>query len=678
MQTNVLHRFLYNRQGFQSQEVHLNEAGIFDDRTFVLGDEHLLARFFVVGGTDGHPVGNVVAANDGTAGMHTCTTHVAFEHLGIFDGIAHQRVGRSFGRLKFGYIFDGIGQVQFLVGNLVGNQFAQAVGLRQRQLLHTCYILDGQLGSHSTVSDDVRYLLLSVFLGHPAEHLAAAVVIEVHIDIGKGDTVRVQETLEQQVVLDGVYLRDSQAVGHRRTGRRTTSRPHGYAELGSGGVDKVLHDKEVTRETHRLHNIEFKHQTLLHFFTQRIAIKTFGTIECQLGQVVGLQLDTIQLLIASQTLDLGVGSFLVKHHFAVLIAGELVEQVLFGIFLAVFLLRTEVFGDGKGGHDRSMINGIKLHFIENLKRICQGFGHIGKKFVHLGLGLHPFLLSVKHAGRVIKVLARTEADETVVCLSVLFVHEMDVVRTNQLDAKLLAVLQQLGVYLLLHGIGLMVSPRHGSLMTLQLQIKVVAKEVLIPADGFLGLLIQVVGNLLGNFTTQAGGADNQPFVILLQFVSIGTRTHIITLRPSMRHQLDKVVVAFLILSQHHQVIAALVGFTFFLVHRTTCYVHLTTDNRFKDTSFRRCNFLPAICQCSFLVLAFLLTTLDVGHLLLQVLDFSFRTTVLLIDVVGEFFDAEHVAMVGHRDASHTVLHSLVHQAADTGLAIQQRILSMYM
>ena len=224
----------------------------------------------------------------------------------------------------------------------------------------------------------------------------------------------------------------------------------------------------------------------------------------------------------------------------------------------------------------------------------------------------------------------------------------------------------------------MVSPRHGSLMTLQLQIKVVAKEVLIPADGFLGLLIQVVGNLLGNFTTQAGGADNQPFVILLQFVSIGTRTHIITLRPSMRHQLDKVVVAFLIFSQHHQVIAALVGFTFFLVHRTTCYVHLTTDNRFKDTSFRRCDFLPAICQCGFLVLAFLLTTLDVGHLLLQVLDFSLRTTVLLINVVGEFFDAEHVTMVSHRDASHTVLHSLVHQAADTGLAIQQRILSMYM
>ena len=148
-----------------------------------------------------------------------------------------------------------------------------------------------------------------------------------------------------------------------------------------------------------------------------------------------------------------------------------------------------------------MVNGIELHFIENLKRICQGFRHIGKKFVHLSLGLHPFLLSVKHAGRVIKVLARTEADETVMCLSVLFVYEMDVVRTNQLDTKLLAVLQQLGIHFLLHGIGLVIGPRHGSLVALQLQIKVVAKEVLIPADGFFGLLIQVVGNLLGNFTT---------------------------------------------------------------------------------------------------------------------------------------------------------------------------------
>ena len=89
-------------------------------------------------------------------------------------------------------------------------------------------------------------------------------------------------------------------------------------------------------------------------------------------------------------------------------------------------------------------------------------------------------------------------------LGVLFVHEMDVVRTYQLDAKLLAVLQQLGIHLLLHGIGLVVGPRHGSLVALQLQVEVVAEEVLVPADGFLSLVVLVVGYLLGYFATQAG------------------------------------------------------------------------------------------------------------------------------------------------------------------------------
>ena len=66
--------------------------------------------------------------------------------------------------------------------------------------------------------------------------------------------------------------------------------------------------------------------------------------------------------------------------------------------------------------------------------------------------------------------------------------------------------------------------------------------------------------------------------------------------------------------------------------------------------------------------------LQLGDALLQVFDFPSGAAVLLVDVVVEFFDAEHVAMVGHGNAFHAVLHGFVHQAADAGLAVQQGVL----
>ena len=57
-------------------------------------------------------------------------------------------------------------------------------------------------------------LLLAVLLCHPVKHTAAAVVIEVDIYIGQRNTVGIEETLEQQIVLYGVDLRNSETVGY--------------------------------------------------------------------------------------------------------------------------------------------------------------------------------------------------------------------------------------------------------------------------------------------------------------------------------------------------------------------------------------------------------------------------------------------------------------------------------
>ena len=325
VQTYIGNGFLNDGQGFQSEEVHLDKSRIFDDGTFVLGNEHLLARLLIIRRADGYPIRDVVTANNSTAGMHTRTAYITFQHLGIFHRIAHQGIGRSLRSLQFGHVGNGIGQVEFLVGNLIRHELAQTVRFAQRQFLHARHVLDGHLGRHRAICNDVRHLLLPVLLRHPAEHFSTPVIIEVHIDIRQRDTVGIQETLEQKVVLNRVYFRDAQAIGHRRAGSRTTSRSYRNAQLCAGGIDKVLHNQEVSRETHRLHDVQLKDQTFLHLVGQGITVQFFSTVECQFCQIVGFQLDTVQLVVAPQTLYLGIGGILIQHHLAVFILGKLIK-----------------------------------------------------------------------------------------------------------------------------------------------------------------------------------------------------------------------------------------------------------------------------------------------------------------------------------------------------------------
>ena len=115
-------------------------------------------------------------------------------------------------------------------------------------------------------------VLMPVLVLHPFQHSPAAVIVEVGIDIRQGDTVGIQETLEQQIVLQRVYLRDAQTIGNHRTGSRTTSRADHHAQLVAGRVDKVLNDEEVARETHRLHDVQLETDTLYHLLRKFLGV----------------------------------------------------------------------------------------------------------------------------------------------------------------------------------------------------------------------------------------------------------------------------------------------------------------------------------------------------------------------------------------------------------------------
>ncbi len=137
-QTDVLDGIFDDRERLQSEEVHLYQSGVLDDRAFVLRYEHLLAGLLVVGRADGHPVRDVVAADDRAARMHARAADVAFEHLGVHDRIVQYRLGRLLCRFQLGHCIDSVREVDLQqlvlvvrIGYAVGHELAEIVGLRE-------------------------------------------------------------------------------------------------------------------------------------------------------------------------------------------------------------------------------------------------------------------------------------------------------------------------------------------------------------------------------------------------------------------------------------------------------------------------------------------------------------------------------------------------------------------
>ena len=214
-------------------------------------------------------------------------------------------------------------------------------------------------------------------------------------------------------------------------------------------------------------------------------------------------------------------------------------------------------------------------------------------------------------------------------LGILLVDEVDVVRAYELDAILMSQFYQHLVGSLLQREGLTVGALGGvlHLVALQLQVVVVAKHVVVPLDSLAGARHVAVEDLLGHFAGNAGRTDHQSLVVSLQVFAVGTWTHVVAVHPCVRHELDEVLVALVVLGQHDEVVAALVFLAPSQRLRTvTRDIHLAAedgDERFQPL------FLP-----------------------------------LLVDVdavVVELLDPEHVAVVGDGHALHAVGYRLVNE-----------------
>ena len=328
--------------------------------------------------------------------------------------------------------------------------------------------------------------------------------------------------------------------------------------------------------------MELELDTLLYLLRQRIAITSGSTFVGEFGQVVGFELDAVELIVATQFLDFLLTFLGRKLVLTVLIAGKLIVELLFGELGAPLLLSTKLLRDGEVGHDGIVVETVDLHLIEDLHRVCQSLRNIAEDGVHLIAGLEPLLLGVEHTRGVIKVLACGETEQMVVGLSILLVDKVGIIGTDEFDAILPGQFDEHLVGLLLQGEGLTVGTdsRISDLMTLQLEVVVIAPEALVPLDSLTGSRDITLQDLGRHLTGDTGRAHDEVLMVLLQFHPVGTRTVIKTVDPGVADQFDEVLVTPVVLGKDNEVIATEVflGLTETLV-APTCHIHLTAENR---------------------------------------------------------------------------------------------------
>ena len=204
---------------------------------------------------------------------------------------------------------------------------------------------------------------------------------------------------------------------------------------------------------------------------------------------------------------------------------------MFSQFGPVGFFCSELFRYGESRHDRAAVDRIEINFIGYFKCIAECFGNIGKDGIHLCSRLHPFLFGIAHTGWIIEVFACTEADQAVVRFGIFLIDKMDVVGGDQLHIVFTCQFDQDLVYFLLLRKGSTVGIRVMCLVPLHFQVIIFAEQVLEPKDRLFSFIYPIVHDMLRYFTSQAGRANDQVFMVFLQQFMIDTRAPIKTFRP---------------------------------------------------------------------------------------------------------------------------------------------------
>ncbi len=493
----------HDREGAEAQKVDLEQADGLQNGELVLGDG--LGDGGLAAPHEGGVVGEFPVRHDDRGGVdarvpgHPLQLHGGLQQF--LDPFFLLEQVDQLGAVELvalgQHILDGDG----LAGD-AGDQLGDAVHLVQGDVLDPAHVSDGGPGLHAPKGDDLGHLVRAVLFDGIADQLLPLIVRVVQVEVGHGDPTRVEEALEDQVVLQGVQSGDADAIGHDGACARSTHVPPDVAAAGK--VAQVGHDQEVDGKAHLVDDA----QLLLH---AGLHLLVHGPLAVALGQPLHGQVAQIG----------GIGVALGDGH---------VGQVI----LFVLQIHLAHLGDAQG-----VVVGAGRQVDEGAEGLLKLFAALHKV---AGIA-EPHTLFVGEVG------AGLDAEQHVVGAAVFLFDVMNIVGDHHLQAKLVGP----GYQDLVH------PHQFGDIVFLDLDEKILfAKEIHIPAQAVVGLFFLALFQKLGHLRAQTASGGDQSLGVLFQKIVVDTGFVIEAVGVAVGRNLEQVAIAGHVAGQHQEMVVLLV------------------------------------------------------------------------------------------------------------------------
>ncbi len=363
----------------------------------------------------------------------------------------------------------------------------------EREAEHPPRVLQRLLRLDRAIRDDLRHALVAVLLGDVVDDLAATAVVEIDVEVGHGDAVGVEETLEDESVLEGIEIGDLHGVGDHGPGAGTAARPDADSVV-LGPVDEVGDHEEVTREAH----------------LQDDAGLVLGLLAHLVGDAVGIPVmqPRLDLLDQPAVLGLAVGHREARH-----------------------VVRRGVEFD--------------LAALSDEQRVVACLRVIAEQLAHLLRRLDVIAVTVElEAVRVVHRRTRLHAQQRFVSVCLVLVRIVRVVGADERDVEIFRELQQVAHDAALDG---------ESVIHDLGEVVLFAEDVLeFGSGGARGVILPEAQAGL-DLAGRTPGRRDQTLTVLLEQFTVHARLEVITLDARERTQPEQVVHALGALTPHGHV-----------------------------------------------------------------------------------------------------------------------------
>ena len=256
---DVLECVVEDCQVAQTQEVHLDQAERLAHRVVELRDD----RAVLLALHNRDDVDQRIARQNHAGGMDAGATLEALQALRSLEDFSHVLVGGVQGAELRGVAIarvlgvEDVRQRHALAHDVGRQRLRDLVAHGERIVEDAVGVFDGLLGLDRAEGHDLGDAFVAVLLAHVVDDLAATALVEVDVEVGHGDAVGVEETLEDQAVHERVEIGDPHRVCGDRAGARAAARADPDALL-LGPVDEIGDHEKVAGEAHLIDNLNFE------------------------------------------------------------------------------------------------------------------------------------------------------------------------------------------------------------------------------------------------------------------------------------------------------------------------------------------------------------------------------------------------------------------------------------